>query len=142
MTADWSQPLPQAQPRRGGRLGTAAVSFVIGILYGAVATIGHRSELRIGDVAIPWGIVVALAGVLALLLGTRLVAGGRLAAAAAAVGIVGIVALLTLPGLGGSVLIAGDVIGTVWSVAPALIAVLVVAWPKLPPRRTGSTTAA
>jgi hypothetical protein len=126
----------------GGRLGTAVVALVIGVVYGAVATIGHRSELRIGEVSIPWGIVAALAGVLALLVGMRLVAGGRLAASAAAIGIVGVVALLTLPGSGGSVLIAGDVIGTVWSVAPALLAVLVVAWPKLPARRTGSSSAA
>jgi hypothetical protein len=70
--------------------------------------------------------------VLALLLGIRLVAGGRATAAAAAVGVVGAVALLTLPGLGGSVLIAGDVTGTVWSIGPALIAVLVIAWPNLP----------
>jgi hypothetical protein len=45
---------------------------------------------------------------------------------------VGAVTLLTLPGLGGSVLIAGDVTGTVWSIGPALIAVLVIAWPNLP----------
>jgi hypothetical protein len=42
------------------------------------------------------------------------------------------VALLTLPGPGGSVLVVGDLIGTVWSVGPALISVLVVAWPNLP----------
>ena len=48
-------------------------------------------------------------------------------------------ALLTLPGPGGSVLVAGDVTGTVWAVGPALIAVLVVAWPKLPERRTAVT---
>ncbi|HEX6366426.1 MAG TPA: hypothetical protein VF000_09805 [Agromyces sp.] len=115
-----------------GRLGTYAVALVIGLVYGAVATIGHRQVIRIGDVAIPWGLVAALAGVLALLLGIRLVAGGRATAAAAAVGVVGAVALLTLPGLGGSVLIAGDVTGTVWSIGPALIAVLVIAWPNLP----------
>jgi hypothetical protein len=57
-------------------------------------------------------------------------------AAAAAVGVIGMVALLTLPGPGGSVLVAGDVVGTVWAVGPALIAVLVVAWPELPQRRT------
>jgi hypothetical protein len=116
------------------RAGTFAYALLVGIVYGAVATIGHRSALRIGDVEIPWGIAAALTGVLALLLGLRLVAGGRLAATGAAVGIVGTVALLTLPGLGGSVLIAGDVIGTIWAVGPALIAVLVVAWPRLPVR--------
>lgn len=123
-----------APPSMAARAGTFAFALVIGIIYGAVATIGHRLELRIGDLVIPWGLVAALVGVLALLVGFRLVAGGRLAAAGAAVGIVGTVALLTLPGAGGSVLVAGDVIGTVWAVGPALIAVLVVAWPRLPGR--------
>lgn len=113
-----------------------ALALLIGVIYGAVATVGHRQTIRIGDFEIPWGIAAALAGVLALLLGIRLVAGGRWVAAAAAVGIVGTVALLTLPGRGGSVLVAGDVIGTIWAVGPALIAVLVVAWPELPQRRS------
>ena len=117
------------------RAGTFAFSLVLGIVYGSVATLGHRNEIRIGDIVIPWGLAAALVGVLALLLGLRLVAGGRLAAAGAAVGIVGTVALLTLPGPGGSVLVAGDIVGTVWAVGPALIAVLVVAWPSLPTRR-------
>ena len=123
-----------SRPGWSTRAGTFAYALLVGIVYGAVATIGHRSVLSIGDLAIPWGIAAALIGVLALLLGFRLVAGGRLAATGAAVGIVGTVALLTLPGPGGSVLIAGDVIGTIWAVAPALIAVLVVAWPRLPGR--------
>lgn len=117
------------------RIGTLLVAFLVGALYGAVATVGHRQELRIGDVSLPWGLVAALVGVAALLVGIRLVAGGRGAAAAAAAGIVGMVALLTLPGPGGSVLVVGDLVGTVWSVGPALISVLVVAWPKLPSAR-------
>ena len=120
---------------RATRAGTFAFAALVGIVYGAVATVGHRNELRLGDLAIPWGLAAALVGVLALLLGLRLIAGGRLTAAGAAVGIVGTVALLTLPGRGGSVLVTGDVVGTVWAVAPALIAVLVVAWPRLPARR-------
>jgi hypothetical protein len=117
------------------RLGTLVVAFAVGAVYGAVATVGHRQELRIGDVSLPWGLVAALVGVAALLVGIRLVAGGRSAAAAAAAGIVGMVALLTLPGPGGSVIVVGDVVGTIWSVGPALISVLVVAWPKLPSAR-------
>lgn len=125
-------PLPDGLSARAG---VFALALAVGVVYGAVATIGHRSEIRIGDIAIPWGLAAALLGVLTLLLGLRLVAGGRLAAAGAAVGIVGMVALLTLPGRGGSVLVAGDVVGTVWAVGPALIAVFVVAWPSLPARR-------
>jgi hypothetical protein len=126
----------EGAPSPPARMGMYALALLIGVIYGAVATVGHRQTIRIGDVEIPWGIAAALAGVLALLLGIRLVAGGRWAAAAAAVGIVGTVALLTLPGRGGSVLVAGDVIGTIWAVGPALIAVLVVAWPELPQRRS------
>ena len=126
----------EGAPTLLARIGTYLLAGLIGVIYGAVATLGHRQVLRIGDVVIPWGLAAALVGVLALLVGIRLVAGGRSVAAAAAVGLVGIVALLTLPGPGGSVLVAGDVTGTVWAVGPALIAVLVVAWPKLPERRT------
>ena len=117
------------------RVGTLAVAFVIGAVDGAVATVGHRQTLQVGDVSLPWGLLAALVGVAALLVGIRLVAGGRGAAAAAAVGIVGMVALLTLPGPGGSVVVVGDLVGTIWSVGPALISVLVVAWPKLPSAR-------
>ena len=116
-------------------LGTIVVAFLVGLAYGALGTVGHRAVLRVGEVAIPWGLAAALIGVAALLLGIRLVAGGRAAAAAAGAGIVVAVAVLTLPGPGGSVLIVGDLTGTIWSVAPALIAVLVVAWPKLPSPR-------
>lgn len=118
----------------GGRIGSLAVALGIGAIYGAVATVGHRAALRVGDVVIPWGLVAALVGVAALLIGIRLVA-DRWAAAAAAAGVVGVVALLALPGPGGSMLVVGDLVGTIWSVAPALIAVLVIAWPSLPPRR-------
>lgn len=133
---------PLVSPAWAARVGSAATAFLVGIIYGSVATIGHRNELRIGELVIPWGLAAAILGVLALLVGIRLVAGGRLAAAAAAAGIVGTVALLTLPGRGGSVLVAGDLIGTIWAVAPALVAVLVVAWPSLPARRRPAPGAA
>jgi hypothetical protein len=123
-------------------MGMYALALLIGVIYGAVATTGHRQSFRLGVVEIPWGLVAALVGVFALLLGIRLVAGGRWVAAAAAVGIVGTVALLTLPGPGGSVLVAGDVVGTVWAVGPALIAVLVIAWPSLPARRPAARVGA
>lgn len=117
------------------RVGIYALAVLIGVIYGSVATVGHRQAIRVGDVEIPWGLAAALIGVFALLLGIRLVAGGRWVAAAAAVGVVGTVALFTLPGPGGSVLVAGDLVGTIWAVGPALIAVLVVAWPSLPQAR-------
>jgi len=123
------------RPSMLARIGMYALAVLIGVIYGAVATVGHGQSIRVGEVVLPWGLVLALIGVFALLLGIRLVAGGRWVAAAAGVGIVAIVALLTLPGPGGSVLVTGDLVGTIWAVGPALIAVLVVAWPRLPAPR-------
>ncbi|WP_430645681.1 histidinol dehydrogenase [Agromyces sp. GXS1127] len=118
----------------GSRIGTYAIAFAIGVVYGTVATIGHRHALEVFGIAIPWGLVAGLVGVGALLIGIRLVAGGRGAATAAAAGVVATVAVLALPGPGGSVLVADGVVGTVWAIGPAIVSVLVVAWPSLPPR--------
>lgn len=126
----------------GGRIGTIAVAAVIGLVFGALGTVGHRHTITIGDVPIPWGIVAALAGVACLVIGLRVVV-DRWAAAAAGLGVIAAVALLSLPGFGGSVLIAGDVRGTVWAVGPALIVVLVIAWPNLATvRRTNASAPA
>jgi hypothetical protein len=125
-----------------GRIGSLLLAALLGAVYGAVATVGHRQSFTIGEVTIPWGLVAALVGVAALLLGIRLVAGGRWAACAAGVGVVGAVALLSLPGPGGSVLIPSGLVGTIWSVGPVLIAVLIVAWPSLPARRTSTVAGA
>lgn len=133
------EPDPEPRPSRSARIRTFAVAAVIGIVYGTVATIGHRHAWELGEVVIPWGLVAGLVGVAALLLGIRLVAGGRGAALAAAIGVVAAVALFSLPGPGGSVLIAGGIVGTMWSVGPALIAVLIVAWPSLPSRAAART---
>ncbi|MGR2751313.1 hypothetical protein [Agromyces arachidis] len=121
------------------RVGTLLIAAIVGFVAGTVTTIGHRHAWQIGEVSLPWGLVAGLAAVAALLVGIRLVAGGRAASIAAAVGIVGAVALFTLPGPGGSVLVASGVVGTVWSVGPALIAVLVTAWPSLPARGAART---
>ena len=127
------------QPSRSARIRTIAVAALIGLVYGTVATIGHRHAWQFGEVSVPWGLVAGLVGVAALLVGIRLVAGGRPASIAAAAGIVGAVALFSLPGPGGSVLVASGIVGAVWSVGPALIAVLVVAWPSLPSRGAART---
>ena len=122
--------------RPGNRVVVALVGALIGLVYGAIATVGHRQSLRLGDVTIPWGIVAALAGVAALLIGLRVLA-GRLAAGAAALGVIAIVALLSLPGVGGSVLIPATLVGTIWAVGPALVSVMIVAWPSMSAVRRG-----
>ncbi|WP_353810363.1 hypothetical protein [Agromyces sp. SYSU T00194] len=116
-----------------------AGALVAGALYGVLGTLGHRSAWTVGDVDLPWGIVVALVGAAALLAGLRLVTRDRWVAFAGAFGLVGVVSLLSLPQGGGTLLISEGLAGTVWAVGPTLISVLVVAWPTLPqPRRADS----
>ncbi|GAA1834096.1 histidinol dehydrogenase [Agromyces salentinus] len=124
----------------GSRIGTLVVAFLIGALYGTLGTVGHRQAWTIGDVTLPWGLVAALVGVAALLVAFRIFS-GRLVASVVGLGVIIMVGILTLAGPGGSVLVVGDLTGTVWSIGPALVTVFVVAWPNLP-ARTGTAVAA
>ncbi|WP_127793894.1 histidinol dehydrogenase [Agromyces sp. LHK192] len=121
---------PHASHTRRGGVVAAIVGLAVGLLYGAIGTIGHRHHWRFDEVVIPWGLVLALAGVAALLIGIRLLYPGRLIAGAAALGVIVSVAVLSLPGVGGSVLVPATIEGTIWTIAPAVIGVLVVAWPS------------
>lgn len=103
-----------------------------------VMTFGHQATLSIGGVVLPWGIIVALLGTAALLIGARLLAHGRSPVIWLAAGVVASVMVLALPGPGGSVLIPDSLAGLVWSLAPSFIAILVVLWPAPRPVRTAS----
>jgi len=119
------------------RIATLVLAFIVGAIYGTLGTVGHRQAWQVGDVSLPWGLVLALIGVAALLVAFRTIGGGRLVAAVAGLGVILVVGLLTLPGPGGSVLVVGDLTGTIWSIGPALVTVFVVAWPRLPARASG-----
>ncbi|MGI9823841.1 histidinol dehydrogenase [Agromyces sp. Marseille-Q5079] len=129
-----------ARPGLGSRIGTLVIAFLVGVLYGTLGTVGHRHVLAIGDVVLPWGLVAALIGVAALLVAFR-VFSGRLVAAVVGLGVIVAVGVLTLTGPGGSVLVVGDLTGTIWSLGPALITVFVVAWPHLPARSAARAAA-
>lgn len=130
---------PPATRHEGGsstlaRAVGAVLSLLVGAIYGAVGTVAHTNTLRIAGAEIPFGLVLALIGALALLVGFRLVFDDRLPVLCTAAGMVGIIALFSIASRGGSVLIPQGVPGLVWTVVPVLIATVVVAWPKLPPR--------
>ena len=111
---------------------TAAVAsvfaFAIGAAVGFITTFTHRQYVPIGLIA---GLVV----IAALIIGFRLVFDSRVIAASGAVGVVAASLLLMLPGAGGTVLVVDGPIGWAWAVAPALIAVVVVSWPRRRDRR-------
>lgn len=127
-------------------LGTRALlslgAVLMGLLVGSVTTVVHQNVVTIAGVQIPWGLVFSLVAVTGFLVGLRIVVQDRLVVLCAAVGIVGMVFLLSQRSVGGSVLIPNNLWGSIWAIAPTLIATVVVAWPKLPDRRRGASATA
>lgn len=126
-------------PRRALHLAVVALEVIgvafaggIGFVVGVILTFTHR-------LSAPWGLALALVIVLALVAGFRLAMGGRMHASAAAIGLVLASALLALPTADGSVLVVDDGLGYGWAIAPALIAAIVIAWPKPRPARPAHT---
>ncbi|WP_382304959.1 hypothetical protein [Herbiconiux sp. UC225_62] len=114
------------------------VALLLGALFGVLGTVVHQISFSVfGLFDLPIGLIIALPAVALLLVGLRMSFASRLASILAGVGLVGMVALLALPSPGGSILIPGsvagseNVLGTVWLIGSTLIAVVVLAWPRL-----------
>lgn len=133
---DPPQGVPSEEPLTlVGRLVVSAAALAAGVAFGVLGTIAHQATVRLGPVTIPAGLIIALMAVAALLAGLRLVLGDRLPVFCCALGMLGTIFLLSLRSQGGSVLVPAGLPGTLWTVAPTLIATLVLAWPKLPAKR-------
>jgi LmbE family N-acetylglucosaminyl deacetylase len=128
-------PVAAHRPTVAARLGNSVAALAAGVAFGILGTIGHQSTVAVGPVAIPIGLILALGGAVALLVGLRLLVRDRMIVFFCALGMLGTIFLLSLRSTGGSVLIPAGLPGTLWSVAPTLVAALVLAWPKLPARR-------
>jgi hypothetical protein len=122
------------------------VAFVLGVVFGVLGTVVHQIAFSVfGLFDVPIGLIVALPAVALLLVGLRLMVESRLAAIIAGAGVVGVIALLALPSPGGSVLIPGSVAGAdniagmVWIVGATIVAVVVLAWPRLGGPRSATT---
>jgi len=125
-----------AAPARGiQRVGIAAASLGLGVLVGAIGTVAHRAPLAVGGVALPVGLVLALAALACLLVAFRLLLVDRLHALCLGLGAVAAVAVLGMGGPGGSVLFPDDGVSQTWAVAPAILVAAVVVWPRFAPRR-------
>jgi len=123
------------RPTVATRLVTTLVALAAGVLFAVLGTVAHQTTVQLGAVSVPIGLVLSLIASAALLVGLRLVVHDRLVVLAAALGLLGTVFLLSLRSTGGSVLVPAGVPGTVWTMAPALVAALVIAWPRIPARR-------
>lgn len=123
-------------PSAGNRALSCVLALLVGAVFGAVGTVAHQSTLNLGMLRLPLGLPLALLGVLALLVGFRLLFVDRLIVLLAAIGVVGVIALFSIPSPGGAVLIPQGLAGIVWTIGPVLLATVVVAWPRLPDRST------
>jgi hypothetical protein len=130
-----ARPLELEAPTVGSRVLATLMGFAAGSLFGVLGTVAHQTTVDLGPLTIPVGLILALLASGTLLLGLRLVVRDRLVVLAAGIGLLGTVFLLSLRSTGGSVLVPAGVLGTVWTMAPALFAALVIAWPRIPARR-------
>lgn len=138
-------PFPRVEraerPRAATGLGRALnwlFALLGGVLVALVGTVAHMSVASVGDAVVPIGLAMALIATAAYMIGVRLLLVDRGAVFAAGVGLVGTIALFTGRGPGGAVLINDSLASLVWTLAPVLVATLVVAWPRFSrPSRAG-----
>lgn len=109
---------------------TVVLALATGAAMGFVLTFIHRQYVvDIGPLALPLGLIGAIAVIAALLLGMRLAFGERLASLAAAVGVLIGASVLLLPGSGGALYDDSDPVGYVWILSPIVLAIAIVGWP-------------
>ncbi len=108
-----------------------AAALAGGLVAGLLGTVIHQAVWYIGGFPIPWGMVLALALVTAYLLGLRWVNESRWPATLGLIGIGLSMIIFVGETAGGSILVPSNLFGNMWSIAPALIGIGVVAWPRL-----------
>lgn len=120
---------PTVARTRPEPLGAAATilsstfALVVGLVVGMITTFTHAQYL-------PWGLVIGLLVVLALVTGFRLVFDSRIVGAAAGVGVVGALGILSLPGASGPALVVDNVAGWIWAIGPVVLVTIALAWPR------------
>lgn len=119
------------------RISLGVIALALGCVAGLLLTASHQSSVLIGEVFVPWGIIVALFAAAGLIVGLRLVTKTRLLSILAAIGLLGFSALLASPTRGGSVVVVDNLAGQLWTWVPAIVVVLTLAWPNLSGRRAG-----
>jgi N-acetyl-1-D-myo-inositol-2-amino-2-deoxy-alpha-D-glucopyranoside deacetylase len=116
---------------------TIAATLIGGAFAGFIFTAVHQSTLLVGGVPVPGGLIVGLGGTAALLAGLRIRFDSRVLAGIGAFAVLGATAILSSPTPGGSLVVPANVAGYVWTFGSALIAFIVLAWPRVEPRASG-----
>ena len=123
--------LPFSEQSRGVKIAVGALALAVGAVIGALMTAVHQSVATIGGVFLPWGLVLALIASTGFVAGLRVLTSSRLVAISATVGIMGMTTFLASPTVGGSIIVPANILGLIWTFAPAAVILVVVAWPNL-----------
>ena len=115
-----------------GRATAVVVAAVVGVLVGALGTITHQQTVAIG----PWstapiGMVLTTLIVIGIVVGVRLLYRSRLLVAAVGIGVILATQVLVAVAGATSPLVLANPAGYVWTFGPAVVAMLVLAWPDL-----------
>ena len=113
------------------RVVSSVLAVVLGVFAGALLTVIHQASALIGEVPVPWGLIVALVLTAALLAGLRIVYETRIVPGVATAGFLGAQAVLAFASPGGSVIVPDNTAGVVWTIGSVLIAAVVLAWPRV-----------
>jgi hypothetical protein len=113
-----------------GKVVLSVLVAVFGAVTGLLGTLQHLAVLEIGAVPIRFGIVLAFAASLLLLIGLRGAIDGRLPVVLAAAALGGVVVLAQVPSPAGTVLVTGDPLSQIWGFGMPFLALLVAAWPR------------
>ncbi|GMA29753.1 hypothetical protein [Arenivirga flava] len=125
-----SAPIRFADLDRPGRVLLTALAGVLGAAAGLLGTLQHLAVLEIGAVPIRFGIALAFAVGLLLLVGLRGTIDARLPVVVAAVCLGVVVVAAQLPSPAGTVLIGVEALSQVWGFGMPVLALLVAAWPR------------
>jgi hypothetical protein len=123
-----------SRPSRWRRIIACAGALAIGAFVGSVTTVVHQNDADVLGITLPWGMLLGLVAITGFLVGLRIVTQDRIVVLFAAFGVVTMIFVLSQKSPGGSVLVPNNLWGTIWAIAPALLATVVLVWPKLPQR--------
>lgn len=123
-------PIRFAELDRFGKALLCAIAVALGIVAGLLGTLQHLAVLEIGAVPVRYGIALAFAVGVLLLLGLRGAIDGRLPLVLAAVALGVVVVLAQVPSPAGTVLVSGDALSQIWGFGMPFLALMIGAWPR------------
>ena len=117
---------------------TVVATLLGGAFAGFIFTAVHQGTFLIGGLSLPFGVILGLGGTAALLAGLRIRFDSRVLAGIGAVSVLGATAILSAPTPGGSLVVPANVAGYIWTFGSALIAFIVLAWPRVQQRASST----